>query len=192
MDFDEWFRKRFYKGSLFPDIDAMIRDVEKEFEHSFKEMEDRIPKHFVRERKLPDGSLEKEWGPFVYGYSMTLGPDGKPVIREFGNMKPGPGEATGIEFKGETQPLVDVLDQGQELKVVAELPGVEKQDIRLEATDGTLVISAERGSRKYHEEVRLPASVDSNEARSTFKNGVLEVTLKKKDTAQGRRRIEIG
>ena len=38
--------------------------------------------------RLKEGGKVREVGPIVYGYSMTIGPDGKPRIREFGNVKP--------------------------------------------------------------------------------------------------------
>ena len=58
------------------------------FEDMFRDMANTIPKELVRERRLPDGSTVREIGPIVYGYSMSVGPDGKPVVREFGNVKP--------------------------------------------------------------------------------------------------------
>ncbi|MEM2915588.1 MAG: archaeal heat shock protein Hsp20, partial [Candidatus Bathyarchaeia archaeon] len=115
------------------------------------------------------------------GYSITIGPDGKPQIREFGNMKPeiGPGRPR-IDFKEEREPLVDVIKTDGEIKVIAELPGVEKGDIRLHGTENTLTISVDTPQRKYYKEVELPAIVEPKQAKSSYKNGVLEVTLPKK------------
>ena len=45
------------------------------------------PKELVREYQTPEGEKVREVGPIVYGYSMTIGPDGKPHVREFGNVK---------------------------------------------------------------------------------------------------------
>src|SRR5438067_10736277 len=75
----------------FPDIfrglDEMRREMETEFENTFKNMETKAPKDLVREYETSGGDKVREYGPFVYGYSMTIGPDGKPKIREFGNVK---------------------------------------------------------------------------------------------------------
>jgi len=189
-DWPEWFRRRgrrpFFRDWLFGDIDEMMRDMEEMMQKEFKEFTTHLPKDLVRERRLPDGSTAKEWGPFVYGYSMTIGPDGKPQIREFGNVKPslkpevpfGPRRPS-LDIKEEREPLVDVISTDNEVKVVAEMPGVEKSDIKLHGTEKTLNISVDTPRRRYFKEVELPVSVNPKTARSVYKNGVLEVTLSK-------------
>ena len=178
-DFPEWFRRRRFPsfgGWFFEDIDKMFREMEKMIEEEFKAFTSQVPKDYVRERKLPDGSTIKEWGPFVYGYSIKIGPDGKPEIREFGNVKP---SRFGPKVKEEREPLVDIVETDGEVHVVAELPGVEKEDIKLHGTEDTLTITVDTPQRKYHKEVALPAKVNVKEAKTQYKNGVLEVTLPK-------------
>jgi len=178
-DFPEWFRRRrhpFFRGGFFEDFDRMFRDMEKTMEEEFKFLASRVPKDYVRERKLPDGSTVRELGPFVYGYSVKIGPDGKPEIREFGNVKP---SLTGPKVKEEREPLVDIMETNGEVRVVAELPGVEKSDIKLHATEQTLTITVDTPQRKYHKELALPVKVNIREAKTQYKNGVLEVTLPK-------------
>ncbi|MEM3640952.1 MAG: archaeal heat shock protein Hsp20 [Candidatus Bathyarchaeia archaeon] len=178
-DFPEWFRRRrspFFRGWFFEDIDRMFREMERWMEEEFKEFTSRIPRDYVRERKLPDGSTIKEWGPFVYGYSIKIGPDGKPEIQEFGNVKP---TRLGPKVKEEREPLVDIVETDNEIHVVAELPGVEKEDIKLHGTEDTLTISVDTPQRKYYKELTLPAKVNVKEAKTQYKNGVLEVTLPK-------------
>jgi len=176
---DDWF-KRFKdrKGFFFPELDKMIKEMEKEMAKSFKEMENVMPRDMVRVRRLPDGSVRREYGPFVYGYSMKIGPDGKPVIREFGNIKPGTGmKGQPLDLRDQREPLIDVIEEEGEIKVLAELPGVDKKDINLFLTEGTLTISVDAAGRKYYKELDLPVEVDEKSARSTFSNGVLETTL---------------
>ena len=89
-DYPEWKRRRRFplgKDPFFGSIDRIFSEMEKRMEEEFREFTDKVPKDYVKERKLPDGSTVKEFGPFVYGYSMKIGPDGKPLIREFGNIK---------------------------------------------------------------------------------------------------------
>jgi HSP20 family protein len=146
-------------------------------EDEFKTFTSRIPKDYVRERKLPDGSTAREWGPFVYGYSVKIGQDRKPEIREFGNVKPTP---RGLpQVQEEREPLVDIVETNGEIHIVAELPGVDKKDIRLSGTEDSLTIEVDNPQRKYYKEVKLPAKVKVREAKTAYKNGVLEVTFPK-------------
>jgi len=176
-DFPEWSRKRRSRDSFFGDIDEMFREMEKMMDEELKNFADKVPKEYVKERKMPDGSTAKELGPFVYGYSMKIGPDGKPEIQEFGNIKKG--------LKGtpqvteEREPLVDIVDTNGEIHVVVELPGVEKGDIKLHGTEDSLTISVDTSQYKYYKDVELPSKVKVREANSTYKNGVLEVVLPK-------------
>jgi len=177
--YPEWFRRRRYptdRDLFFGDVDKIFREMEKMMEEEFKNFTAKVPKDYVRERKLPDGSTVREWGPFVYGYSMKIGPDGKPEIREFGNIKK---SLRGPEVKEEREPLVDIVETDGEVHVVVELPGVEKGDIKLHGTEGTLTISVDTPQYKYYKEVQLPAKVKVKEATSAYKNGVLEVKIPK-------------
>jgi HSP20 family protein len=178
-DAPDWFKKRRYPFSrdwFFGDADKIFREMEKMMEEEFKTFTSRVPKDYVRERKLPDGSTTREWGPFVYGYSIKIGPDGKPEVREFGNVKPG---RLGPEVKEEREPLVDVIETNGDVHIVAELPGVEKNDIKLHGTEDALLISVDTPQHKYFKEVKLPAKVKAKEAKTQYKNGVLEITLPK-------------
>ena len=186
----EWFRKKkkcnpFFGNWFFGDIEDMMREMETMMERNFDQFRTRIPEDMKRERKFPDGSTVPEWGPFVYGYSMTVGPDGKPKIREFGNVKPSnEPEVCGlnqpyIDVRQEREPLVDIIDLDTEIKVIVELPGVEKDDLRLSGTEDTLTISVDTNERKYFKEIEIPTKINSKKARSSYKNGVLEVTLPK-------------
>ena len=178
-DSSEWFRKKrspFSRSWGFDDVDKMFEDIEKVMEKELEDFTSRVPKDYVRERKLPDGSTSREWGPFVYGYSVKIGPDGKPEIREFGNVKP---SLRGPQVKEEREPLVDIVETDGEIQVVAELPGVDKKDIKLTATEDELTISVENPERKYFKQVALPVKVRVREARTQYKNGVLEVAFPK-------------
>jgi len=179
-DFPEWTKRRrttpFDKDPFFGDIDKVFHEMEKMMEEEFKKFTERVPKDYVKERKLPDGSTVKEFGPFVYGYSMRIGPDGKPEINEFGNIKKG---LKGPQVKEEREPLVDVVETDGEIRAVAELPGVEKGDIKLHGTEDTLDINVDTPQYKYYKELQLPAKVRIKEAKSTYKNGVLEVVIPK-------------
>src|SRR5437879_13682709 len=84
--------------------------------------------------------------PFVYGFSMSVGRDGKPVVREFGNLEQ---SSRGPLLKEEREPLVDVIEEGDEIIVEIEIPGGEKKDVKLEATDRLLEIAMDLETRTY-------------------------------------------
>lgn len=181
-DFSEWFRKKRltpFTNWDFEDIDRMFHNMEKMMQEEFKSLTSRVPKDYVRERKLPDGSTAREFGPFVYGYTVKIGPSGKPEINEFGNLKPSP---QGPQVKEEREPLVDIIETDREVQVVAELPGVEKEYVQVRGTETALTISVDTPQRKYFKEISLPAKVKVGEARSTYKNGVLEIILPKAES----------
>jgi HSP20 family protein len=147
----------------------------------FEELSKRAPQTLQREQTLPDGTKVKSFGPFVYGYSLSVGPDGTPKVREFGNFKAETqlGKPH-MDVKEEREPLTDVIDADGEVRVIVELPGVEKKDIKLSGTANKLTISVATPEHKYFKEVKLPAKVDVKKAKSTYKNGVLDVTVTKK------------
>jgi HSP20 family protein len=74
---------------------------------------------------------------------------------------------------------VDVQESAEEVRVVADLPGVSKDDLSLKCDGDVLTISAATERRQFDERVRLPAHVDERSAQATFNNGILEVTLQK-------------
>ena len=177
-----WLRRRpFFRGSFFQDFDEVFKEMEEMLNQEVQEFSKRTPKNLIRERKLPDGRIVRELGPFVYGYSMKMGPDGKPEVKEFGNIKPGIGSGRPrIDIKETREPLADVMTTNGEIKVIVEMPGVDKKDIKLHGTEENLTLSVDTPQRKYYKQVKLPTNVDLKSAKSTYKNGVLEVTLTKK------------
>ena len=178
-----WFKRGrlpFFRGGPW-DIDETFREMEEMMAKEFEELSKRAPKDLIRERTLPDGTKVKSWGPFVYGYSVTVGPDGKPKVREFGNFKAETRMGKPyIDVKEKREPLADVMTTDDEVRVIVELPGVEKKDIKLSGTEEKLTISVDTPERKYFKEVELPAKIDSQKATSTYKNGVLDITVPKK------------
>ncbi|MBI4399933.1 Hsp20/alpha crystallin family protein [Candidatus Micrarchaeota archaeon] len=153
------------RGFFFSD------DFEEEFERLREEMERMMGDAF----KIT-GETEKsmENKPFVYGFSMRIGPDGKPVVQEFGNIKP---KLKGAE--DEIEPLIDVIEEKEIVTIIAEVPGINKEEISLKATEETLSIRVDNAGRKYNKIVKLPVKVKPETAKANYKNGVLEVKLEK-------------
>ena len=159
------------------------------------DIQSNAPKELVREYESSDGTKVREIGPLVYGYSMNIGSDGKPQVREFGNVKlSGQLGATGIggktaksspqQISAEREPLVDVNTTDKEVKVVLEIPGVKKEDISLSAYDEAVEVTANNPQRKYHKIIDLPKEANAQTAKSTYQNGILEISFSKKGNAK--------
>jgi len=112
----------------------------------------------------------------VYGFSVKIGLGGLPTIETFGNIKE---TKEGPVVEEVREPLVDVFDEGDSFRIIAELPGVEAGDIKVDLKDDILIIAAERGDRKYHKEVLLPSRAEAGPPILMYRNGILEVRLKK-------------
>ncbi|MEB2836640.1 MAG: Hsp20/alpha crystallin family protein [Desulfurococcales archaeon] len=159
-----FFRRR---RSIFDIFDDIMREFEEEIERLEREFEE-----------LAKTSSGRVIGPYYYGVRITIGPDGVPRVEEFGNIRRTP---TGRpRISDVIEPLIDVIEEDDEVLVVAELPGVDKDKIKVRATEDRVIIKAEN-SKKYYKEVQLPAKVDPASAKASYRNGVLEVKLKKKE-----------
>lgn len=99
-------------------------------------------------------------------------------------------------------PAVDIVENDKELVVSADLPGVKLEDVEVKIEDGTLTLSGsrkfenednkngyhriERSYGQFHRAFALPDSVDATKVAAGFDNGVLKVTLPKKEIARPR------
>jgi HSP20 family protein len=193
----DWYRRFFGRGrgNFFDDIFKGFEETQREIEREFTDIEKNMPKDLVREYKTPEGGTVREVGPMVYGYTMTIGPDGRPKVREFGNVKRPSGfgfRGLRPEIAGEMEPLIDVVSTDKEVKVTVEMPGVSKENIRIDAYGSTVEIRSEDPHRKYHKSIDLPEEADIETAKSKYNNGVLEIIFeKKKETKPKGKEIKI-
>jgi HSP20 family protein len=120
-----------------------------------------------------------------------------PLEQWFGDFSP-----------GRFQPRIDVVDDGDALRIVAELPGLNRDDVKLEIADNMLLLSGnkqieskeeekgcyrvERSFGQFQRAIPLPAGVDPDNAEAHFENGVLTVRMPRtKPAAQTAKQIEI-
>ncbi len=135
----------------------------------------------------------------VYGYQSFTGPDGVPHVREFSNVPGFAGQGaiepqagscpTGTcqsqtdkiqlgapQDTGVCAPYHDVLEDGDAIKVIVDMPGIEKKDIKVKAKGHTVSIDAVGSSRTYAKTIGLPQEIAGNPKSAIYKNGVLELT----------------
>ncbi len=179
--FDRWMREMM---RLFKKVEEdLLKSLEDMGAFDWKELEDKFP-----ELETPSGMRVR--GPFIQGYYFTIGPDGKPVIKYFGNV-PKSGEIREVEEEPEEErvpiqieeggtevvrePVVDVLDFGKEVVIIAEMPGVEEKDIDIRIKGNKLYIEGGH----YSKMIELPTKVGTS-LKKSYKNGILEIRLKKR------------
>lgn len=158
-------------GGIFKGVESLLETVARLAQTGATE--------FREEREEVRGEKGKEVKA-VYGVSVKVGLGGEPKVETFGNVREEEGKAPVIEDVRE--PMVDVFDEEDHVLLVAEMPGVNEQDIRYDVEGDVVSLSAETEDRKYHKELLLPAAVTAARAESQLNNGVLELKLWK---AQG-------
>ena len=180
----------FFGMNLFRDFDEIQSQMQRMFEQLEYTNSDATPKELIKEFEASDISKVRQVGPIVYGYSMTIGKDGKPVVHEFGNVKPsksgyGSGR-TKPQLTDEREPLVDVSTTNDQVIIVLEMPGVKKKDIKLYASEYFVEVQSTDPKRKYHKTIELPKEIDIERVKSKFNNGILEITLNKKEETKSK------
>ena len=151
------------------EFDKYMEEMEKHIQDAVKDSLDRLQSH-----------------PFVSGFSFKMSPGGKPSVQVFGDKL--------LDQEGYRAPLSEqILDEkGKTLKVVLDMPGVEKNDIRVDATSDSVVVTAERGARKYRAELRAKTEINPGNGRAEYKNGVLEISFSLKDkTNKDFKRVDV-
>lgn len=143
---------------IFEAMEKMIEELQNDVEESFKELQD----------------LNKFGSkPLVYGFSISIGPDGEPVVRTFGDkeIKTGCREPVYEQF---------VKTDTDELIVTVEMPGISREDIELSVSDNRLIITTPNAERSYKADIDLKVPVDTQSAKASYRNGILSVTLRVK------------
>ena len=151
--------------------DRFFDQIEKEFSEA-EEMLNRVFKKVAESGA--DGSNTQ---PYFYGYQITVGTDGKPHIREFGNVRPS--QKGLIEQSEVRQPLVDtsINEKENTMIITAEMPGITKDDVKVTMEQGLVKIHAEKGNKKYHTELPVDKELDEDTTKASYINGVLELRI---------------
>ena len=170
---------------IFKDFEGMSREMNSMF-NFFNNISSNAQKDLIGEYKSQEGYGETPGaGPVVYGYSMTIGPDGKTYAREFGNVKSNAAMKINQylgnpSISSEGDIVCDVNTTDKEVKVVLEMPGIKEEDIKINEYDGKVEIkTADSSQRKYYKIVNLPKEADTETTRFTYNNGTLEVVFDK-------------
>jgi HSP20 family protein len=157
-------------------------DVFGGFDEEFEEM--RAKMNQLMEH-LTNGSAPRDNEPIIHGFSMRFGPYRKARIQQFGST------AAGSEEPSTREPLTDVIEEEEKVRVVVELPGVEKEDIHLHATAKTLDIEINNEDHGFSKHLDLPCEVKAGNAKANYKNGVLQILLDRTTKRKRKKEIKI-
>lgn len=160
---EPWWRRKKKK-------DPWLNDMYEELERLGNLIDETIQKAF-------ETSSEKTWvhKSGVPGFSTKIGPDRKPSIREFKKRK----FRQITKINEDPEPLVDLIEDAENIIVLASLPGIRKEAIDIRTTKNRLTVSVDTPNLEYHKELKLASQVDPKSAYASYRNGVLEVNLKK-------------
>ncbi|MEM2174910.1 MAG: archaeal heat shock protein Hsp20 [Candidatus Micrarchaeia archaeon] len=161
-------------------------DIDDEFERMRREINEMMRRMFEGLEEFEEEDFEKLTKPYVWGYSIKIGPDGKPEIKQFGNIPKISEEK--VKLSEEREPFVDVIEEKKNLKIIAELPGVEKEDIDLTTTENGIEIKVDTPERKYYKKLKLPCEIKPETAKANYKNGVLEIVVERKEEKKEERK----
>jgi len=112
----------------------------------------------------------------VYGFTINTAGGGSPKVETFGNIKKTP---EGPKVNEEREPITDIFDETGEIVIIAEMPGIEETDLKIDLKEDMLEISAVSKSRSYRKEILLPLKVSSENMKHKFTNGILEIRINK-------------
>jgi HSP20 family protein len=112
----------------------------------------------------------------VYGFTINTAGGGSPKVETFGNIKKTP---EGPKVNEEREPITDIFDETDEMIIIAEMPGIEESDLKIDLKEDMLEISAVSKSRSYRKELLLPNKASNESLKHKFTNGILEIRIKK-------------
>ncbi len=169
--------KRVRKPALTGLFDGMLQEFEKEM------------------GRMTAMSERQEGRSLVWGYSAYTGPDGRTHVNEYGNTpglqgQPAPRlgaaacgpECAHAEADGAIEPYYDVLDQKGAIRIIVEMPGVEKERIRVQSNGRHVDVKADSEMHSYAARIPVPELVEAKPRKAQYKNGVLEITFAKEES----------
>ena len=139
------------------------------------EMMEKGESEVTRTGEFNVGGLGDQKAQGIYGVTVRTGIGGIPRVERFGNVR---ATEEGPVVADVREPLVDLFDEEHEILVVVELPGVAEEEVKVSAQEDILSLET-TGEKKYAKEVLLPSAVDGASLQQTFRNGILELRLKK-------------
>jgi len=156
---DEEKKDKFPKKSVDDFIEYLaenLRQIMPDLEEFFTQIQDKINNDNFNPEDL------KEFNQFDFSrINLPLSPKTAAVAQSFSS----------------SDPLIDVIDCGDNIKIIADFPGLKKEDIKLNLKKNSILISVHK--KKVHKRIPLDCEVDKNSVSASYNNGILEIKLYK-------------
>lgn len=146
-------------------------------EDNFMDIEDIIERMM---EKYAEGLSDVSKRPFIYGFSISKQPGEEPEIKEFGHMSLFDERSAGSKPMEERELLVDTYELDDTIYVTADLSDYKKEEIEILVAELDIELKLGSGEHVISEYIEIDG-VDPDRVKATFKNGVLELAMKKKE-----------
>ncbi len=146
-------------------------------EDDFMDIEDIIERMM---EKYVEGLSDISKRPFIYGFSISKQPGEEPEIKEFGHMSIYDEREAGSNPMEERELLIDTYELDGTIYVTADLPNYKKEEIEILVAELDIELKLGSGENVISEYIEIDG-VDPDCVKATFKNGVLELAMKKKE-----------
>ena len=184
------------------------RNNDRFWDLGFEGIFEAFSEEFNQLRDILNSGLSEN-GPITFGYSMRVGPDTdyQPEVRQWGNLnefrqKQGlpklewpfmKDKIPQIQSEASSNYFVDVIEEDDAIKIIAEIPGFVKEDLTIEVTGDNkeILLQGKTDSREINQVIKLPSSIDPKQTKSTMLNGILEIRSKKQKTSEKRHKLRI-
>lgn len=177
-----WFRKNGEqpnnKEDQSEEMEEIINKIEELLDSKFKELSENNFDNQNKPKKFPFEKKDKHFGHFIYGYSVTIGPDGKPRIRQLGNLSSKRVQKK-TKYPEKRDLLIDIIPNDKEIQVVMELPGVSEKEIKIKASQNHITVAADALKFNYYKRIQMPCLIDPKSLKTKYINGVLKINTNK-------------
>jgi len=162
-------------GKIIPGLGGLVKSLEKSpaFKEKLKEIDEEVEQRIKEAplKRTQDRSSNIPGSIPPGARERGAGFRGKPFVKQKPQVSPSSSSTP-------QEKPVDIFDEKDHIKVIAEIPGVQEKDINVDLVKDSLAISVDIPDRKYAQEVKLPCE-PKGKVEKLYKNGILEVKIQK-------------
>jgi HSP20 family protein len=163
-----------FNTNIFEDLK---NDFEEEFERQteqiFRELEQKMSENLKNE----NNNYSDKIGTFVYEFSINIEKNNKPKIKKIKHIKSVSEAKSFLEDLHSNEELIDILENEKEFKIILEMLGIKKSEIKIRVTEDSIIVFTE--NKKYLKKISMPKKIKPNLVKSTYNNGILEINVRK-------------